>query len=207
MSFSSAIYLFIAAAAKKLTIILRLKNALIPGASALSADPTIELRFSDETGVEGDPRPRCRWVQPGNGAPCPILVITSVRMLLAAVEPQTGALFSLIFDGVDKNVFQIFLDHMAQAVPKNDRRQLLILDNASWHRSAQLNWHHFEPIFLPAYSPDFNPIKRLRLRLKADWFWDFFARTPGELTSRLCTALTSFVYQPEKTACICSIRK
>ena len=29
------------------------------------ADPAIELWFSDECGVEGDPRPRRRWVQPG----------------------------------------------------------------------------------------------------------------------------------------------
>ncbi|MFO1511689.1 MAG: transposase [Verrucomicrobiota bacterium] len=49
-------------------------------------------------------------------------------------------------------------------------RQLVIVDNASWHKSSRLNWHHFEPKFLPGYSPDFNPIERLRLRLKADRF-------------------------------------
>ncbi len=37
----------------------------------------------------------------------------------------------------------------------------------------RLRWHHFEPIYLSAYSPDLNPIERLWLRLKADWFWDF----------------------------------
>ena len=86
-------------------------------------------------------------------------------------------------------------------------RQILILDNASWHKAAQLNWHHFEAKYLPAYSPDFNPIERLRLRLKADWFWDFIAQTPKELTDRLCLALKSFLDQPSKTASICSIRK
>jgi transposase len=70
-----------------------------------------------------------------------------------------------------------------------------------------VQWHHFEPKFLPGYSPDYNPIERLWLRLKADWFWDFIARTPEELTERLCTALRSFLAQPAKTASICSIRK
>lgn len=86
-------------------------------------------------------------------------------------------------------------------------RQLIVLDNASWHKAGRLNWHHFEPKFLPGYSPDFNPIERLWLRLKADWFWDFIARTPDELTDRLCTALKSFINQPDKTASTCSIRK
>jgi transposase len=97
---------------------------------------------------------------------------------------------------------------MAKAVPKKEGlRQLIVLDNASWHKAGRLNWHHFEPKFLPGYSPDFNPIERLWLRLKADWFWDYIARTPDELTDRLCTALKSFINQPYKTASICSIRK
>ena len=87
------------------------------------------------------------------------------------------------------------------------QRQLLVLDNASWHKAGRLHWHHFEPVYLPGYSPDFNPIERLWLRLKADWFWDFIAHTEKELTARLCTALKSFVADPSKTASICAIRK
>ena len=103
---------------------------------------------------------------------------------------------------------RIFLDEMAKAVHKREGiRQVLILDNASWHRATRVHWHHFEPKFLPGYSPDFNLIERRWLRLKADWFWDFIARMPEELTDRLCTALKSFMDQPAKTASICSIRK
>ncbi|HEX4121483.1 MAG TPA: hypothetical protein VH619_12750 [Verrucomicrobiae bacterium] len=50
---------------------------------------------------------------------------------------------------------------------------------------------------MPAFSPDFNPIERLWLRLKADWFWDFIARTPDQLTERLCAALKSLVAEPK----------
>jgi transposase len=97
---------------------------------------------------------------------------------------------------------------LAKAVPQKDGvRRLLILDNASWHKAARLNWHHFEPKFLPGYSPDFNPIERRWLRLKADWFWDYIARNSEELTDRLCTALKSSIDQPAKTSSICSIRK
>ena len=149
-----------------------------------------ELWFSDESGVEGDPRPRRRWSQPGKPRTVPYLGNHIRQNVIGSVCPQTGALFSLIVDGVDTDVFQFFLDEFAQAVPKREgKRQLLILDNASWHKAAHLNWHHFEPVYLPPYSPDFNPIERLWLRLKADWFWDFIARTDQELTDRLVLAL------------------
>jgi transposase len=174
----------------------------------LQADPQVELWFSDECGVEGDPRPRRRWVQPGQRRTVPYLGDHLRQNVIGAVAPQSGQLFSLIVDGVDGEVFQFFLDQMAQAVPKKEGvRQILILDNASWHKAAHLNWHHFEPKFLPAYSPDLNPIERLWLRLKADWFWDFIARTPEELTNRLCTALKSFIDDSPKTASICALRK
>jgi len=175
---------------------------------ALATDPRVELWFSDECGVEGDPRPRRRWVQPGRRRTVPYLGDHLRQNVIGAVAPQTGGLFSLIVDGVDTDVFQFFLDEMAKAVPRKEGvRQLIVLDNASWHKAGRLHWHHFEPKFLPGYSPDFNPIERLWLRLKADWFWDFIARTPEELTHRLCTALKSFIEQPSKTASICSIRK
>ena len=172
------------------------------------ADPTIELWFSDECGVEGDPRPRRRWVQPGRRRTVPYLGDHIRQNVIGAVAPQSGGFFSLIVSGVDTDVFQFFLDEMAKAVPRREgMRHLLVVDNASWHKATRLNWHHFQPVFLPGYSPDFNPIERLWLRLKADWFWDFFARTSKELTERLCAALKSFMDQPSKTASICTIRK
>jgi transposase len=171
---------------------------------ALCADPKVELWFGDESGFEGDPRPRRRWVQPGKPRTVPYLGDHLRQNVIGAVAPQSGALFSLIVAGVDTDVFQFFLDEMARAVPKKDGvRQVFILDNASWHKAARLCWHHFEPKFLP----DFNPIERLWLRVKADWFWDYFARTSEELTQRLCTALKSFIDQPDKTASTCTIRK
>jgi transposase len=175
---------------------------------ALCANPQVELWFGDESGFEGDPRPRRRWVQPGKPRTVPYLGDHLRQNVIGAVAPQSGTLFSLIVDGVDTDVFQFFLDEMARAVPKKEGvRQVFILDNASWHKAARLQWHHFEPKFLPGYSPDFNPIERLWLRVKADWFWDYIARTDEELTGRLCTALKSFIDQPDKTASACAIRK
>lgn len=184
------------------------RQAFVEQLRTWTGDPTVKLWFCDECGVEGDPRPRRRWVQPGKPRPVPYLGDHIRQNVVGAVTPQTGELFSLIVDGVDPDVFQCFLDQLAETVPKVEGlRQILIMDNASWHKSSRLHWHHFEPVYLPGYSPDFNPIERLWLRLKADWFWDFIARSDEELSDRLCNALRSFMDQPDKTASICSIRK
>jgi len=173
-----------------------------------AADPGIELWFGDECGVEGDPRPRRRWAQPGRPCTVPYRGDHIRQNVVGAVCPASGQLFSLIVDGVDTDVFQVFLDELAETVPKREGvRQMLILDNASWHKTQRLNWHHFEPWYLPAYSPDFNPIERLWLRLKADWFWDYIARNDEELIARLCTALKSFIDDAPKTASVCAFRK
>ena len=114
----------------------------------------------------------------------------------------------MIFDGVDTDVFQCYLDHLAQSIPKPpNKRRLLILDNASWHKDKRLHWHDFQPEFLPAYSPDFNPIERLWLRLKADHFADFFAKSGQELIDHLCFALNSLMDDPRTVASQCAFRK
>lgn len=128
--------------------------------------------------------------------------------VVGAVCPESGQCFTMIFEGVDTDGFQLFLDHLAQAVPLDpSKRRVLLVDNASWHKAERLDWHHFEPRFLPAYSPDFNPIERLWLRLKADWFSDFVAKTPQALLKRLVAALNALFNDPDTVAAQCAFRK
>ena len=42
---------------------------------------------------------------------------------------------------------------------------------------------------------------------KADWFWDFIARIPQELSNRFCLALKSFIEDPPPPPSNCSLRK
>jgi len=56
------------------------RKRFMEGLCVWVADPQVELWFSDECGVEGDPRPRRRWVQPGKRRTVPIWAITFGRM-------------------------------------------------------------------------------------------------------------------------------
>ncbi|MDA8406893.1 MAG: transposase [Deltaproteobacteria bacterium] len=78
------------------------------------------------------------------------------------------------------------------------RKNILILDNASWHRGDEISWGNFEPVFLPAYSPDLNPIERLWLVMKSEWLSDFFAKSKDQLIDRICLALNWVVNRKDQ---------
>jgi len=170
------------------------------------ADPEVELWFSDECGVEADPRPRRRWVEPGSKPTVPYSGSHVRRNIIGAVRPADGAFSSLVLEHCNADVFQVFLDTLAQEYPhKEGFRQILIMDNASWHKTKSLCWHHFEAQYLPPYSPDFNPIERFWLRIKNDFFSDFFCRKGEDLEARILTALRHFLQEPTLVASQCRI--
>lgn len=155
----------------------------------LLSDPLVDLWYMDEMGVEGDPRPRRRWAPVGektrvtkNG--------DHLRMnVTGMICPRTGQAFLLEFTHNDREIFQAFLDEANRHVRTERRRNLLICDNASWHKCKSIQWGRFEPLFLPPYSPDLNPIERLWLVIKAEWFCDFIAKDRDALIARLDDAL------------------
>lgn len=55
-----------------------------------TADDQVELWFLDETGVEGDPRPRRRWSQPGKPRTVPIWETISAKMSSVPSAPGPG---------------------------------------------------------------------------------------------------------------------
>jgi len=184
------------------------RKAFLERLAELRQDPTIELWYGDECGVEGDPRPRRRWTARGSRPRVPYLGDHIRANVVGAVCPATGQSFAMVFDAMNTDCFQCFLDQLAETIPPEpDKRRVLFIDNASWHKAQRLKWHHFEREYLPTYSPDFNPIERLWLRLKADYFTDFIARTPEQLTERLLSALKAFIDDPFTVASQCATRK
>ena len=165
------------------------RQAFLQRLKAWLADANIDLWYFDEFGVEGDPRPRRRWAKKGT-KPRVTKNGDHLRMNAAGmICPRTGAFYALEFTHNDTEVFACFLEHANRDVQRERPRNLLIMDNASWHKSKKLPWGAFEPVFLPSYSPDFNPIERLWLIVKAEWFTDFIAKDTEALMQRLDQAL------------------
>jgi transposase len=166
----------------------------------LTSDADIDIWYSDETGIEGEPKPRRRWAIKGS-KPRDTHNGDHVRLsVLGVVCPRNGEFFAIEASHCDTDVFQVFLDEAARSIRPTRRRNILIVDNASWHKRKSLNWHFFEPLYLPPYSPDFNPIERLWLVLKAEWFNHIHCKNLEALMQRADVALCDLIKNPEKVA-------
>lgn len=145
-----------------------------------------EIWFCDEVGFEGDPRPRSKWVKVGSK---PVAGRTSEHLRYSAigsVNAISGELVSLVVPEVDGEIFQVYLDELSKAT--KERAIILVLDNASWHKSSKLNWHNITGLYLPPYSPDFNPIENLWRYMKLNYFAGWYAKTIEELIEKICSA-------------------
>jgi transposase len=174
-----------------------LREAFCVKLRAWQEDPKTDVWFCDESGFEGDPRPRRTWTKIGKVRLSPYLGEHIRHNVFGAVCPADGRLTTMLFNHCDSETFQVFLDALAQENPQEPgRRAIVVLDNASWHKVKRLNWHHFQPEYLPARSPDLNAIERLWLRIKADWFNGWIAKNASQLQDRLMEALRSMIDQP-----------
>jgi len=164
----------------------------------LAQDPEIELWYGDETGVEGEPKPRRGWAIKGT-RPKVVHNGDHIRLnILGTVCPRTGEFFAIEASHCDTDVFQAFLDEAAKSIIPTRKRNILILDNASWHKRKSLDWHFFEPLYLPPYSPDFNPIERIWLIMKGEYFANLHCRNKAALIERADYALCELMSNPTK---------
>lgn len=172
---------------------------------ALCEQPDLDIWFADESGFQGDPRPRRRWDRKGNKTRS-TKNGDHVRMnVIGTVCPRTGEFFAIEASHVDTDMFQAFLDETNRHLQLERKRNILIVDNASWHRRACLNWGCFEPLFLPPYSPDFNPIERIWLIMKARWFNHYVCKNREALIARLDQAILHVINHPNDTQKTASI--
>jgi transposase len=90
-----------------------------------------------------------------------------------AAEPTTGERFFLELPYLNADMFQLFIEALAQAFP--DSLNILLLENSGAHTAQRLRWpEHVRPLWLPPYCPELNPIERLWRDLKDALAWMHF---------------------------------
>jgi transposase len=165
----------------------------------------VEIWFGDEVGIEGDPRPSRSWFKKGSKPRVPYAGQHLRQSVIGAVQPSSGELCALAVPYTDTGVFQLFVNELVKQTKGKDKTVIFIIDNASWHHAGAINWYHLQPMFLPAYSPDLNPIERLWLVLKERSFKNYYTRNPDKLLERVCSAIGALMETPEVVASICHI--
>lgn len=97
--------------------------------------------------------------------------------LYAAVEPATGEHFCFYLSALDTECFTVFLNELSATFPEH--HLVLVMDNAPAHHAKRVVVpDNLSLMFLPAYSPELNPVER--------WFQEFRRK----LTNRLFSSLT-----------------
>lgn len=182
------------------------RGAYLQELGRLLGDDEVELWYLDEMGVDGDPRPRRRWVKAGEKALLPYGGAHLRMSVTGLICPRTGEFFALEFNRSNSRSLQVFVDHAGAQVSMQRKRNVIICDNASWHRNGGIDWGGFEVMYLPPYSPDLNPIERLWLLIKNRWFSDFIARTLEQLLDRLDAALLWAMDRKQGNQKTCAIR-
>lgn len=125
--------------------------------------------FVDEVGTDSRVINKRRgWVPKGDLSKSKTIFARGVRYTTIAAMCTEGLLATRTFEGAsDKDTFMTFI--IEEIVPRMnrfpDKKSVLVMDNCSIHDKDALSilgeLHYFEVIFLPPYSPIFNPIENL----------------------------------------------
>ena len=125
------------------------------------------------------------------------------------INPATGTLF---INECEKFNFETIMEstHLFMDEYKSDKKLLIILDNASWHKKAvrlmreDKSYADVDFLFLPPYSPELNPIERVwRITRKEKTHNRFFEKI-DVLKNTLTSYFKRFKIPNDKLKTLCS---
>ena len=164
---------------------------------AAKADPR-RLVFVDEMGVQTSLAPLYGYSRKGERVRLEVPRNRGKNTtLLASITLLGGMGETMAVEGsTDKEVFEAYIEHAL--APTLEAGQLVIMDNLPAHKPARvrelIEEQGCELIYLPAYSPDLNPIEEAFSKIKA-MLRRVGARTKDALVDALGEALSAISAQ------------
>ena len=143
--------------------------------------------FVDESGANITLAPRYGRAPKGHRCPGVVPRNYGENLTLCAALTLDGLTAAMVLDGgTDRLAFELYVEHFL--VPTLRPRQIVIMDNLSVHKQPTIRRliqaAHCAVIFLPSYSPDFNPIELAFAKIKAS-----LRRTEARTREALETAM------------------
>lgn len=123
--------------------------------------------------------------------------------LYGAVEPLNGESFFLELPYLNSDNFQVFLNEFFKEYSSG--LNIMVLDNGSFYKAKELRIpQNVIFLFLPAYSPELNPIERLWEDIKGQIAFEIYmsletlknriAEIIKNYTNQMIRSLTSYPY-------------
>lgn len=134
-------------------------------AKIIKENPEKRVFFMDEARFGTHSKLGHGWFKTGKRSRIAVKLGFKNFYVYTAVEPATGETFTLLLPKVNADMMSLFLKQLAKFCGTADI--MVIMDGAGWHRSKTLEIPpSIQPLFLPAYCPEMNPVERLWLQVK-----------------------------------------
>lgn len=158
-------------------------------------DPA-NIVYSDETGIDDNEVPATGWAPRGERCHAQKKAERKTRYNVVAALNLNSLFAPFIFEGYSSaSTYETYVEHVL--VPTLKPGMVFVIDNASFHKSKKvinlIETAGCKVIFLPPYSPDFNPIEhhwtaiKNAIRKAAEHLKDFYEAAIQAL-GEICTA-------------------
>lgn len=165
------------------------------------------LMFLDEASVKQHPNIQPKWSLKGSKEFIGTFGNHAKINVFGAISHELGKAFHMKSKKLNSEVFMKFVEHLAMLNPT--KHLVLIADNAPWHKSKKVLKFleslsdKIEILWLPAYSPDFNPIEHLWRFMKEVVSNFFFPKIIG-LINAISDFFNSLYQKKQKIMTLCS---
>ena len=151
------------------------------------------LVFLDESGVRNNMTRRYGRARGGSRCCDAVIAGRVLSMTIVSSIRLDGTTESFVFEGaLTKTIFEVYVQQIL--APSLREGDIVIMDNLSSHKSQvaeeAIRSRKAKVLFLPAYSPDLNPIEKMWSKVK-QLLRGIRAKTIEEIYSGIKRALSS----------------
>lgn len=162
-----------------------------------SDDPSLKLMYGDESFFRSETPLTNTWGDTEQRKSIKVSSHHGTVGVIGAVDPKAGDHQELVVtEGrIDSEIVNLFLKQLSEKY--TDKKILLILDNASYHKNQGSEKYplpgNISLMFLPPYSPDLNPQENVWKIVKEAKFKNILCRNREELQNTVIEAFQSFI--------------
>lgn len=140
-----------------------------------------KLYYLDECGIDDNEIPMHGWSKKGERSLGEKNGYKKTRLSIIACQNLKKIIAPFCFEGsCSRDIFEVYLNKIL--IPNLKKGDILIMDNASFHKGGNieqmLNEIGVTLLYLPPYSPDLNPIENswFSIKHKIKKFIEFYKR-------------------------------
>jgi len=158
-------------------------------------EKAIRIMFMDEARFGRISVMRRCWAPKGMRPVIASQYVREYMYVFAGVCPFDGDIDALILPDVSAEGMTAFLAEVSGR--HQHEHVVMILDQAGWHTAANVSVPANITLFwLPAYSPELNPVEHLWDELREKWFSNQLFRTLKSVEEQLITGLRFLMRNP-----------